>query len=99
VAYEKDQHPTARLARLLSIWTMIAVTLVVLVIYGAYFDDFSETELVQLSFIWISLIGWGIGGLLLAYKGIGPSIGIGLVVALAFFLALQTFYVLIWPSL
>ncbi len=99
MAYEKDQHPSAKVARIISLSTMGIVTLTVLVLYGLYFDNFSETELVQLSFLWISLMGFGLGGLLLAHKGVGASVGIGLVIALAFFLALQTFYVVLWPSL
>lgn len=97
--YEKDQHPSAKIARMISIWTMAIVTLAVAALYGFFFDNFSETELMQLSFLWISLMGFGVGGLILAHKGVGASVGIGLVIALAFFLGLQTFFWLIWPSL
>jgi hypothetical protein len=99
MALEKDQHPTAKLARIICIIVMATVTLAVLMLYGLFFNDFSETDLVQLSFIWVSLMGFGVGGLILAHKGVGYSVGIGLVIALAFFLGLQTFFVLIWPSL
>ncbi len=78
---------------------MGSVTVIVLLIYLLFFDNFSETELVQLSFPWISLMGFGLGGLILAHKGVGPSIGVGLVIALAFFLALETFYLTLWSSL
>lgn len=96
MAYEKDQHPTARLARMICIGTMAIVTVLVLILYGLFFDNFSEKKLVLLSFLWISLLGFGLGGLLLAHKGVGASVGIGLVIALAFFLALQTFYLTLW---
>lgn len=99
MALEKDQNPTAKIARIICYVTMATVTLGVLLLYGIYFDDLSETELVQVSFLWVSLMGFGIGGLLLAHKGVGAAIGIGLVIALAFFLALQTFFLTIWPSL
>lgn len=99
MAIEKDQHPTARAARIICILTMAVATLAVFALYGLLFDHLSETELVQVSFIWVSLIGFGVGGLILAHKGLGASIGIGLVVAFAFFLALQTFFWTIWPSL
>lgn len=96
---EKDQHPTAKVARIICYITMATVTIGVLLLYGIYFDDLSETELVQISFLWVSLMGFGVGGLLLAYKGVGAAIGIGLVIALAFFLALQTFYWTLWSAL
>jgi FtsH-binding integral membrane protein len=96
---EKDQNPTAKIARIICYIVMATVTIGVLLLYGIYFDDLSETELVQISFVWVSLMGFGIGGLLLAYKGVGAAMGIGLVIAMAFFLALQTFYSVVWPSL
>lgn len=99
MAIEKDQHPTAKLARIICIAIMVITTIAVLALYGLLFNQMSETELVQLSFLWISLMGLGLGGLLLAHKGVGPALGIGLVIALAFLLALVTFYVTIWPSL
>jgi hypothetical protein len=99
MALEKDQHPTARLARIVSIGTMVFVTLVVFLLYGVFFDRMSETDLVQISFIWVSLVGFGIGGLIVAHKGVGFAIGIGLAVAFAFFLALEAFFITVWPSL
>ena len=99
MAYEKDQHPTAKMARIISLTIMGVTTLIVLIVYGLMFDSMSETLLVQISFIWVSAIAFGAGGLLLAHKGIGPALGIGLVIALGAFLALQTFYITIWPSL
>jgi uncharacterized membrane protein len=99
MAYEKDQHPTAKLARIICIVVMLSVTMVVGLLYGFMFDNFSETELVQLSFLWVSMMGFGVGGLLLSHKGVGPAVGIGLVIALAFLLALITFYMVLWPAL
>jgi hypothetical protein len=92
-------NPTAKLARIVCFSIMGFVTLLVLALYGVFFDKMSETELVQISFFWISLMGFGLGGLILAHKGIGWSMAVGAVIALAFFLALQTFYMTIWPSL
>jgi hypothetical protein len=96
---EKDQHPTAKIARIICYITMATVTLGVSLLYGIYFDDLSEIQLVEISFVWVSLMGFSLGGLLLAHKGVGAAVGIGLVIALAFFLALQTFYWTFWTSL
>ena len=99
MAYEKDQHPTAKLARIISLSLMAITTLIVVTIYGVMFNSMSEDLLVQVSFLWVTAMAFGAGGLLLAHKGIGPSFGIAAVIALGAFLALQTFYVTIWPSL
>jgi hypothetical protein len=99
MAYEKDQNPTAQLARKICLITMGAATLLVLLLYGVMFESMSETFLVQVSFLWVCAIAFGGGGLLLAHKGLGPALGIGAVIAFAFFLALQTFYALVWPLL
>jgi hypothetical protein len=96
---EKDQHPTARLARIVSIGAMVFVSTVVFLLYGVFFNSMSETDLVQISFIWVSMIGFGIGGLVVAHKGLGFSVGVGLAVAFAFFLALEAFYITLWSSL
>lgn len=99
MSYEKDQHPTAKIARILC-WAIIAIaTLGALVLYGTMFDHMSEDDLVQISFLWICAIGFGAGGLLLAHRGLLAALGIGAVIALGFFLALETFYQMVWPSL
>ena len=78
---------------------MAVATAMSLLLYGFLFDRMRETELVSISFLWIGAIAFGAGGLLLAHKGVGPSIGIGMVIAFAVELGLQTFYWLVWPSL
>jgi hypothetical protein len=84
---------------MICIITMSVATLLALALYGVMFESMSEDALVQISFFWICAIAFGAGGLILAHKGIGPALGIGAVIAFAFFLALQTFYVVVWPSL
>jgi hypothetical protein len=90
---------SARLARVVCISLMIGSTIAALILYGLLFDSLSEDDLVQISFVWVGLIAFGIGGLILARKGLGWAIAIGLVFALAAYLALQTFYLTVWQNL
>ncbi|MFN8394162.1 MAG: hypothetical protein U0176_05745 [Bacteroidia bacterium] len=92
-------HPTAKLAKTISILTMVVTTALVLLLYGIYFDSFSESALVTLSFVWVNLFGFGLGGLIVSRRGIGWSVGIGFVAALALDLALFTFFLVLWPML
>lgn len=92
-------HPTAKLAKTISILTMVITTVLVLLLYGIFFESFSENDLITLSFIWMNLFGFGLGGWIVSRRGIGWSVGIGLVAALTLDLALFTFFIVLWPSL
>lgn len=92
-------HPTAKLARTICLLTMGIATALVVLLYGIFFESFSEDDLIVLSFVWMNLIGFGLGGLIVSRRGVGWSVGIGLVAALTLDLALFTFFVLFWASL
>ena len=66
----QEQHDSAprKWIRQVFIITMLVGTGLVLFLYGMYFNDFSETELVNLSFVWIACLAFGFSGLELEKK-------------------------------
>jgi hypothetical protein len=99
MAYEKDQHPSAPIARMICLAAMILATLSVIAIYFIFEQHLRETALVRLSFVWLSTMAFGGSGILLAHKGLHYSLGFGFVISLATIAVLELFYQTIWPSL
>jgi serine/threonine protein kinase len=69
-------------------------------IYGLFFNELSETELVEMSPLWIAPVVFGLAGrATLRTRGVLARLGLaagGMVFA---FLGLAVFFTLIWPSL
>jgi serine/threonine protein kinase len=70
------------------------------VLYGLLFNELSETELVELSPLWIAPIAFGITGsaTLRARRGLA-RLGLAAAGMVFAFLVLAVFFTLIWPSL
>lgn len=77
--------------------SIIGSTLICGAVYGLYFDDLSETSMVQLSYLWVFFLTMGIAGL--SMKNHKRQIPIAILVGIIFTLLLILFYVEIWPML
>ena len=77
--------------------SIIASTLICGLVYGIYFDDLSETSMVQLSYFWIFFLVMGIAGL--ALKKNKRQILIALIWGLFALVLLWFFFERIFPML
>ena len=93
------KNPTAKLSRIIGIVAMVLATLLVIGIYIIDGGRMSEDDMVGLSFIWVPGIFFGIGCVALSSKGVAAGLILGVVMGIASFFALLTFYRDIWPSL
>ncbi|MCB9232760.1 MAG: hypothetical protein H6581_13905 [Bacteroidia bacterium] len=66
---EFSQHTPRPWMRRIFMITMLIGTGLVLFLYGMYFNSFSETELVNLSFVWIGCLAFGFSGLEMEKRG------------------------------
>jgi len=70
------------------------------VLYGLLFDEFSESDLVALSPLWLAPFAFGLSGsMTLRTRGAWGRIGLAATGMLFAFLGLAVFFTLIWPSL
>jgi len=76
---------------------IIASTLICGAIYGIYFNDLSETSMMQIAYLWIFLLATGIAGL--AAKKHKRQLAIALISGIAGLSLLMFFYSQIWPML
>jgi serine/threonine protein kinase len=69
-------------------------------IYGAFFDRLSETELVELSPLWLLPVVFGLaGGSSRRTRSVGGRLGVAALGAVIALVGLSVFFVTIWPSL
>ena len=68
-------------------------------LYLFIFNECSETELVQYSFIWMSMGAFAAGGMTFINKGLGRSLLYATAFGTTAISVLEVFYYTIWPSL
>jgi serine/threonine protein kinase len=70
------------------------------VLYGLLFNELSETELVELSPLWIAPVAFGLAGrATLRTRGVWARLGLAATGMVFAFLGLAVFFTLVWPSL
>jgi hypothetical protein len=95
----KVKNPTAKLSRIIGLCAIGLSTLVVLGIYIIDGGRMSEDAMVGMSFLWVPGVFFGIGCLALSSKGVVAGLILGVVMGIASYWGLLTFYRDIWPSL
>lgn len=68
-------------------------------IYLLNFNSFSETEMVQMSFVWIGLLAFGLAGLFFMNMGYRRPFVSAALVALISLVLLELFFIGIFPAL
>ena len=84
-----------RLYWALTIFIFVTIT----AIYGAFFDEFSESELVEISFFWFGPLVFSITALIATYSKSKRAAFCGLIAALAGIFHLVLFYMGLWSAL
>lgn len=79
--------------------TMLVGTGLVLFLYGMHFNDYSETELVNLSFVWITCLAFGFSGLEMEKKRKKYVLLKAIGFAFLALLLLYMFFATMWSSL
>ena len=87
-----------KLIKRLWFFTLIVIA-IILSLYGVFFDNLSETELVEISFYWFGPIVFCIVALISAYNCKEKAVLYGLIGALIGILALVLFFTGLWSSL
>ena len=85
--YEQEDQfqadPPAQWHKKLFWGALLIGTLLLAIVYGIWFDSFSETEMVELSFVWLGLLAFSVTGLQKQDEGPRKSILMGILAALA----------------
>lgn len=77
----------------------ILITLFIFFLYGIFFDEFSESELIELSFYWITPLVFIVTALISTYSRSKKPAFWGLIASLVAILHLVLFFIGLWSSL
>lgn len=94
---EMESHESSPLLKPLYAIILIVVAAFLIPMYGLNFDNYSETELVNYSFIWVPFVAFSLVGLATTRKE--HTLLLALSGAAASFVLLFAFFEVLWPLL